>query len=328
MLNIYKSDAKERNDRFREEARRAGEGNVDWLRRNLDGGVARKGGARKSRAAGASEGGVTRLLLVGGRTLGSFRLRVAQAHLRHDFTPSHWSHVAMLGTPRDDLAETVVHEISLEPPGGFGGVTPSNGLQKGRLGAYDDPELYPNVGLVNVPVARERLTPPLVKFQHQRAILDGPQAILAWLAYVWGAGRGENPLVSGQGVPSAAMIEVVVGAEGFDLTPGLESRSSCPETIYQAAKWWNQYYEQGANTEPLTGAYHVGERIDFRPDIYAEGPGAPVVGATAARTRSRSTRGGGGASRSVASAASGATRSRQRRQQQQPEDAYSIADPD
>jgi hypothetical protein len=31
---------------------------------------------------------------------------------------------------------------------------------------------------------------------------------------------------------------------GLELTPGLSSQSSCPEAIWQAAKWWYQFYAQ------------------------------------------------------------------------------------
>ena len=66
--------------------------------------------------------------------------------------------------------------------------------------------------------------------------------IVRWLAFVWGVARTPNPLMDGMGIPSAAMLEIVIGAVDFDLTPGLESRSSCPEAISQAAKYWHEYY--------------------------------------------------------------------------------------
>jgi hypothetical protein len=59
--------------------------------------------------------------------------------------------------------------------------------------------------------------------------------ILRWLAFVWGAAGAGNPLYESMGIPSAAMVEVVFVELGFDLTPGLESRASYPEAIWQAA---------------------------------------------------------------------------------------------
>ena len=34
-----------------------------------------------------------------------------------------------------------------------------------------------------------------------------------------------------------------------ELTPGLASRSSCPEAIWQAAKWWQEFYEKTTVTD-------------------------------------------------------------------------------
>jgi hypothetical protein len=91
-------------------------------------------------------------------------------------------------------------------------------------------------------------------------VLDGVDLTLRWLAYVWGVARSGNPLLDGMGIPSAAMLEVVIGAAGFDLTPGLESRSSCPEAIWQAAKWWHEYYVDQKRS-PITGAYFIGHKL-------------------------------------------------------------------
>ena len=94
----------------------------------------------------------------------------------------------------------------------------------------------------------------------QRAVLDAIDLIVQWLAYVWGVARSANPLLDGLGIPSAAMLEIVIGASGFDLTPGLESRSSCPEAIWQAARWWHEYYT-GQKKSGLTGAYYTPHEI-------------------------------------------------------------------
>jgi hypothetical protein len=41
-----------------------------------------------------------------------------------------------------------------------------------------------------------------------------------------------------------------------ELTPGLATASSCPEAIYQAAKWWHRYYEQSAGAEEDDASHH------------------------------------------------------------------------
>jgi hypothetical protein len=239
MLNIFTSTVKNPNKEFKETPRKDGEDNLQWLTRVIP----------------PDEDGYTDLLLLGGSSLSAFRLRAAQAHLRHDLTPSSWSHVMLLGNIKKNLAATVVFEISLEPLTGFGFPVPSNALQKAKLGNYSDGEAYPNIAHIRVPVVRQKVTEALTRYQRQRAVLDGPQLVLLWLAYLWGAGRTSNPLADGQGMPSAAMIEVVIGASGFDLTPGLESRSSCPEAIWQAAKWWHEYYENDKGKESLSGSF-------------------------------------------------------------------------
>ena len=53
-------------------------------------------------------------------------------------------------------------------------------------------------------------------------------------------------LADGFGIPGAAVLEAAYAAEQFDLTPGLESRSSCPDAIWQAARFWYLYQQERA----------------------------------------------------------------------------------
>lgn len=221
------------NASFCQEPRRKGEQNMAWIRRNLN-----------------TEKDPVRLVLVGGVDPMAFRIRVAQSHVRHDMTPSWWSHVLLLDTIRPDVGQTTVYEISLEPRQGFGFPVPTNGVQTGKLRRYDDPAEFPNVAVLRIPsVNRSELKLALDQFQHQRATLDALDLIVQWLSYCWGVGKAGNPLLDGQGIPSAAMLDVIFAAVGFDLTPGLESRCSCPESIWQAAKWWHRYYDPDSGTK-------------------------------------------------------------------------------
>lgn len=236
MLNIRTSTAETPNESFREAARQDGEDNMGWLRRTLPDGTG------------------VHLLMVGGVDPLHFRLRVAQSHLRRDMTPSHWSHVALLGDISEDPGETPLYEISLDPERGFGFPAPANGVQEGRLADYRDGRRYPNVAVLSLPVDAQKVTEALVRFRSQRVVMDSPELIILWLAFAWGVGRAGNPLLEGNGVPSAAMVEVVMGASEYDLTPGLESRASCPEAIWQAARWWHRYY--GArDRQPPSGVW-------------------------------------------------------------------------
>ena len=72
--------------------------------------------------------------------------------------------------------------------------------------------------------------------------------MLPWLSFIWIAGTAANPLVADIGLPSAAFIETVYGMAGIELTPGLASATSCPEAIWQAAKYWQRFYAEAAET--------------------------------------------------------------------------------
>src|SRR5215471_4123870 len=151
MINIIGSNAVDPNNSFTEIARTDSEDNLQWIGRNVPSGKDQ----------------VT-LLLVAGVSTTSFRLRVAQSHVRHDLVPSHWSHVMLLGKAAKNLGSTAVSEISLESAQGFGFPPPTNGLQKGRLGDYRDPKEFPNIALLSVPVDQKAVTDALDRFQKQR----------------------------------------------------------------------------------------------------------------------------------------------------------------
>src|SRR5687768_17275698 len=224
MLNIRASKADKPNPKFAERKRARGD-NIAWIKPDLPG-----------------DGKTAGVLLIGGKSPVDFRVRVAQSHARQDLTPSHWSHVALPGKTANAPAETPLFEIALQPPDGFGYPPVTNGVQRGTLERYRDPTAYPNIAVMRVPVEWRQVEASLERFTSQRAVLDALELLMLWLAFAWGVGRAGNPLLEGQGLPSATMIEFVIGAAGFELTPGLASRSSCPEAMWQAARWWHEYY--------------------------------------------------------------------------------------
>jgi hypothetical protein len=169
--------------------------------------------------------------------------------------------VILLGKPGVELtaagAEMLpVFEISLEPGAGFGFPPDTNGVQESELGRYADQRKWPNCAIVYLPLAMDDILRTLRRFFFQRSALDAVDLVLSWLKYVWGVGRSVNPLVEGQGIPSATMVEYVVGALQYELTPGLDSRSSCPEAIWQSALWWHEYYVESGGRK-LEGAWVV-----------------------------------------------------------------------
>lgn len=235
MINILSSNARLPSETFKSVTREKSENNIQWLRRNMP-----------------AHGDQAVIVMVGGKSQIDFRLRTAQSQVRSDLSPSRWSHVMLLKNPSEDASQ--VYEISLEPSRGFDFPAIKNGMQEGELTKYRDAKKFPNIAVLLVPVTQRDIEDAIQRFTMQRAVLDAVDLIVRWLAYVWGVGRSGNPLLDGFGIPSAAMLEIVVGANGFDLTPGLESRSSCPEAIYQAAKYWHEYYSEQKKAG-LTGAY-------------------------------------------------------------------------
>jgi hypothetical protein len=238
-IRVLRSKATEPNpDVHRFDRTSPRETNASWLRRALaDGRV-------------PTTDDWSLLLLVGGTDPLSFRLRVAQSHVRHDLSPSAWSHVLFVPTiDADKLAQSATLEISLAPPDGFGEFgfpLPDNGLQEGTLRRYLDAQIFPNIALLAVPVASAQIRETLLSLRWQRSTLDIPQMILRWLTYCWGVGVPGSPLAEGLGIPSAAILETAFAIREFDLTPGLESHSSCPEAIWQAASWWHGFYRERA----------------------------------------------------------------------------------
>lgn len=252
MLELRSSPASVPNPNFVSQPRARNQTNLAWLQRALKG-------------KGKKASGSPLLVLLGGSDPISFRLRVAQSQARHDLTPSSWSHVVLVEPPTGELASATAWEISLDPAGGFGYPPTTNGVQRADLARYDDAGRFPNIALLHVPLEVAPVRDALQRFMRQRAAMDAVELVTRWLPYVWGAGRATNPLLDGVGLPSAAMAEVVLGAAGFELTPGIASAASCPEAIWQAARWWHQYHGREDGT-PLTGAYSTGHSLCSAPE--------------------------------------------------------------
>ena len=176
------------------------------------------------------------LVLLGGTSLSHFRVRVAQCHLRRDLLPSFWSLAGILHDGK-------IHTVTFDGIGTAEGVVADNGVQARPLADFDDPVAFPNIAVLQFASSRAQLLEHIDVVKQTRAMVDIPSLLLRWLGFVWSAARATNPLLEGQGLPCAAFVESVYGLSRTDLTPGLASSASCPEAIWQAAKWWRQYYE-------------------------------------------------------------------------------------
>jgi hypothetical protein len=217
MLAIRHSQAMAPNASLRDVPAQRRESNRAWLGR-----------------LGATSG----ILLLGGNSLAHFRIRVAQSHVRGDLLPSFWSLVGILED--DQTFASVPLDGSIDPSD----VPRTNGVRTCRLEEYDDPVRFPNIAVLHFTDDERPIRRNIDRVKSQRSVIDLPTLMLPWLGYIWSVGQVANPLLAGQGLPSAAFVETVYGIAGIGLTPGLSSASSCPEAIWAAAKWWHQFYAE------------------------------------------------------------------------------------
>lgn len=180
-------------------------------------------------------GGGAGVILLGGTSLIHFRLRYAQSALRDDLSPSYWSLCGLVDT--DGSIRTAPLELDV-----VADVPRSNGVRLMSIGDFDDPVTWPNIAILRFSEDPSIVAAYADLISRRRTVVDLPALLVAWLAYAWSVDRAGNPLLSGSGIPSAAFVEAAHSLAGVELTPGLSSSASCPEAIWQAVKWWQEYY--------------------------------------------------------------------------------------
>ena len=194
---------------------------------------------RLSNSAWVAEQGLREgVLLLGGASLLDFRLRVAQSALRGDLTPSYWS---MCGLLVGDGSRFLSVPLSVPDPSS---VPATNAVRDCAMADYDDPASWPNIAVVSFATDMGVVVEQAREVASRRSVVELPGLVLAWLGFGWGVTGQGNPLNESLGIPSAVFIETAHALAGVELTPGLASAASCPEAIWQAAKWWHQYYEE------------------------------------------------------------------------------------
>ena len=147
--------------------------------------------------------------------------------------------------------------MPLELTGDSADIAQGNGIQSCKMSDYDDPERFPNIAVLRFTRDTEKILDNCkllggdreAKRPAQRTIIDLPTLMIPWLSFIWICGKGSNPLTEGLGLPSAAFVETVYGIAGIELTPGLASATSCPEAMWQAAKYWHLFYKEAAKTD-------------------------------------------------------------------------------
>lgn len=250
MVRSVRSNATRPNPHLRGLQRRPREGNAAWMTRAY------------ADLPELSEGDWMLLVLLGGTDTSSFRVRVAQSHVRTDLLPSYWSHALLLDHGSGGLARARAIEVPLTQPGGREFPPRSNGIQVRPLAHYDDTDEFGNCALLGFPVPARKVLDQVERLKSQRSTLDCLEHVVRWNAFAWGVAGTPNPLNDNYGVPSAAMLEIAFSSAGLDLTPGLESRASCPEAIWTGARWWQAYYKERRQQAPV-GAFHIGHTLQI-----------------------------------------------------------------
>ena len=271
MLSISRAPTSTDNRDLEEKPARDGESNVEWLARMK-----------------AREG----LLLIGGASLSHFRIRIAQSHVRRDLLPSFWSVAGFL----HDGAQSV-DTVSFNWGSHASTVPRSNAILTRPMTDYADPTRYPNIAILRFAADRREVRKGIERVKADRGIVDLPRLVVEWLGFVWGARAKGNPLLERMGVPSACFVEAAYAVAGIELTPGLAAEASCPEAIWQSAKWWRHYYEEVTREKKTdgarvpTGAYALRQPAAAVTDEDGQGaaapkaPGAVRRGARAPRRR-------------------------------------------
>ncbi len=206
----------------------------------------------------ASSGYRDGVLLLGGTSIVDFRMRVAQSELRQDLLPSFWSTCGLL------MDGQVLMTARVDAISNSSARVERNGLEAVILDAgspYGDASLYPNIAILQFTNDFAAIRENVARIGQERNIVDLLAQIVAWLGYCWAVGGSSNPLMQGHGIPSATLVERAHGLAGIDLSPGLPSAASCPEAIWQAARWWYEAYDaiEPAKKDAFTprGAYLI-----------------------------------------------------------------------
>lgn len=184
------------------------------------------------------------VVLAGGKDVASFRIRVAQSHLRGDMLPSFWSECALVSVQNGDVTNAEFFNLPLFQPASAPYAPTRNGLITLPASELPNQKALPNLALLAIPVPQAQILLSIADYAKSRVSYDAIENILPWLAYVWGSGNAANPLMQQIGFPSAVMLNQVFAANGFDLAPGVNANLSTPETFWSGAKHWQDYYSK------------------------------------------------------------------------------------
>jgi hypothetical protein len=146
------------------------EANLDWLKR-----------AYESFALDNITGW-SFIVLAGGKDVASFRIRVAQSHLRGDMLPSYWSECALFKIQDGDFSSAAFFNLPLFQPATATYAPTRNGLIELPFNKLPTQKDYPNLALLAIPVPQEQILQSLAEYQKSRVSYDAVENILPWLA--------------------------------------------------------------------------------------------------------------------------------------------------
>jgi len=246
MLPILNSDTINPSNIFKESKRPAGQNNVKWLQEHL-----------------CKKKGYLNLLLLGGRSLVDYRLRIAQSHLRDDMTPSSWSSVLIVTNIEKNFEMTELIEISLDLKKVFDVSISNNAVNDmSTIKSYANANKYPNIAVLSFMCDVDKIKNAINIYKKNRGNNDSYEHILKWLGFIIGVGKSSNPLFEGYGIPSAVFAETIVNSIGFELTPGLPNAISTPEAIWQSARWWKEFHVS-KEEKGISGYYSRSHEISY-----------------------------------------------------------------
>lgn len=201
------------------------------------------------------------IVLTGGKDIATFRVRVAQSYLRGDMLPSFWSDCGLLKINSKKFANSNFYYLPLLQPSTDSYAPKRNGLVELQLNKLFDQREFPNLALLAIPVAQKGIFDALKQYKDERVVYDAVENILPWLAYVWGVGNADNPLMQQIGFPSAMMLSQLFSAQSFDLAPGANGNLSSPEVFWSGVKHWQDFYSKTQENGLLPEARYVTDHL-------------------------------------------------------------------
>lgn len=199
-------------------------------------------------------GGAACIGLLGEYGLAGATMRQAQAVLRVDRSPSHWSGAFLI---HDDLAvdptrnrgraSAWVWESTLAPAIPFNYFIERNGVGARRIADYANARFdmrrehsVPNMAILALGVTQEERAAILNRASDpnvDQLAYDLRGLLGTWYAFLTGATAQINPLATGHAVHSSAYLQLAYDAIGVDLAPGAHLKNTAPEHLWQMARY-------------------------------------------------------------------------------------------